>query len=106
MNQQPVSYSPVSTTSSLAVLSLVFGIAAWLMLPFVGALVAIVCGHMARGELRRAPPGSVDGDGMALAGLVLGYLQLALIVTGVVLLWMLVWGLLLWNGQPVQWNWH
>lgn len=106
MNQQPVSYSPAATTSSLAVLSLVFGIAAWLMLPFVGALVAIVCGHMARGEVRRAPPGSMQGEGMALAGLILGYVQLVLIVVGVALLLMLIWGLLLWNGQPVQWHWH
>lgn len=104
--QQPVPYARASSTSSLAVLSLVFGIATWMILPFVGALVAVVCGHLARGEIDRAPAGSIEGKGMALAGLLLGYAQLALSVIGAILLVMLIWGLLLWNGQPVQWHWQ
>ena len=64
------------TTSALAVVSLVSGIAAWCMLPVVGAIGAIVCGHLARGEIRRAPD-RLEGDGLAIAGLVLGYVQLA-----------------------------
>ena len=70
---------PAKTTSTTAILSLVFGIICWFALPFVGAIVAIVCGHVARGEIRRAPPGTVEGDGMAVAGLILGYCHLALI---------------------------
>lgn len=66
-------------TSSLAIVSLIFGILAFVFLPFVGAVIAVVCGHSARAEIRRAPPGSIDGDGLALAGLILGWLQLALI---------------------------
>lgn len=76
-----MSYQPPqrSTTSSMAIVSLVFGILAWFMLPFVGALVAVICGHLARGEIRRAPIDQhIEGDGMAVAGLVLGYVQLAL----------------------------
>jgi hypothetical protein len=76
MSYQPSTYR--SSTSTPAVLSLVFGLACWFMLPVVGAIVAIVCGHLARSEIRRAPAGSVKGDGMALAGLILGYTQLAL----------------------------
>ncbi|HET9818112.1 MAG TPA: DUF4190 domain-containing protein [Rhodanobacteraceae bacterium] len=79
-------------TSSLAVVSLVFGILAWLppLLPVIGALIAVVCGHSARSEIRRAPPGSIDGDGMALAGLILGWLQLGLgvLVVGLVILFL------------------
>jgi hypothetical protein len=60
----------------MAVVSLVFGIAAWCVLPVVGAIVAIVCGHVARGEIRRSQ-GQQEGDGLAVAGLVLGYVQLA-----------------------------
>jgi hypothetical protein len=63
------------TTSALSVVSLAFGIAAWCVLPVIGAIVAIVCGHLARGEIRRAPE-RLEGDGFALAGLVLGYVQL------------------------------
>lgn len=64
------------TTSALAVVSLIFGIATWCMLPVVGAIVAIVCGHLARGEIRRSP-GVLEGDSLAVVGLVLGYVQLA-----------------------------
>lgn len=64
------------TTNALAVVSLASGIAAWCLLPLIGAIVAIVCGHLARAELRRAQ-GAQEGDGLAVAGLVLGYVQLA-----------------------------
>jgi len=81
------SYRPAATTSSLAVVSLVFGILSWCLLPFVGALVAIVCGHLARSEIRRSPlDHRMEGDGMAVAGMVLGYVQLGLCVLGVFLL--------------------
>lgn len=76
------------TTSSLAVVSLVFGILAYVFLPFLGALVAVICGHAARAEIRRAPPGTIEGDGMAVAGLVLGWIQLglSLVVIGFIIL--------------------
>ncbi|MEO6925570.1 MAG: DUF4190 domain-containing protein [Rhodanobacter sp.] len=78
MSQQLSSYRPAAPTSSLAVVSLVFGILAWCVLPFVGAIVAIICGHLARSEIRRSSLDQrQDGDGMAVAGLVLGYVQLA-----------------------------
>lgn len=90
MSYQPT-YRPGNTTSSLAVVSLVFGILAWCLLPFIGALVAIICGHLARGEIRRSAIDSrTEGDGMAVAGLVLGYVQLAFCVLGVFLLIALV----------------
>lgn len=76
MSYQPA-YRPVSGTSSLAIVSLVFGILSWCLLPFIGAIVAIVCGHLARGEIRRAAIGTaIEGDGMAITGLVLGYVHL------------------------------
>lgn len=70
-------------TSGTAVASLVFGILSWCLLPFIGAITAIVLGHSARGEIRRAPPGSIDGDGMALAGLVLGWAHIVLCVLAI-----------------------
>lgn len=82
-----MSYPPSNTrsTNTLAVISLIFGIVCWFVLPFVGAIVAVVCGHLARGEIRRAPPGTVEGDGVALAGLVLGYVHLGLVLLAVML---------------------
>lgn len=70
------SYASTST-STLAIVSLVFGVLTWTVLPVIGALVAVICGHLARSEIRRAPPGSqLEGSGMAQAGLILGYLHL------------------------------
>lgn len=66
-----------NTTSTYAILSLAFGLIAWLMAPLLGAIVAVVCGHLGRAEIRRSG-GALEGDGMALAGLILGYLQIAL----------------------------
>lgn len=70
-------------TSSLAVISLVFGILCWVALPFIAAIVAVICGHAARGEIRRAPAGTIEGDGMALAGLILGWVHLLLCLLAV-----------------------
>ena len=90
-------------TSSLAVVSLVFGILAWVppVLPFVGALVAVICGHAARSEIRRAPPGAIDGDGMALAGLILGWIQLAFIVIAIGIVILIAVGAIAFSG----WHW-
>src|SRR5690606_24837220 len=76
----------VRQTSTAAVLSLVFGILGWIALPFIGSIVAIICGHMARSEIRRAPPNSVEGDGMAIAGLILGWSMLVVSVLAIFLL--------------------
>lgn len=85
--------TPVRSTSTSAVLSLVFGLTCWFGLLFVGAIVAIICGHVARAEIRRAPPGNIEGDGMAVAGLVLGYLHLVLWVVAVMILFLFLGGL-------------
>ena len=66
-------------TSALAIISLVSGLLGWTFLPLVGSLVAIVTGHMARAEIQRSN-GQVDGDGLAIAGLVLGWLVIAISV--------------------------
>lgn len=75
--------APVRQTSTLALMSLIFGILGWTLLPFAGSLIAIVTGHMARSEIRRAPD-AYDGDGMAVAGLVMGYLAIVLSVLAVI----------------------
>jgi uncharacterized protein DUF4190/zinc ribbon protein len=83
-------YTPTSPpNSNAAVISLVFGILSWLGLVLIGAIVAIVAGHMARNEIR-ASGGRVGGGGMALAGLLLGYIQLALLLLGCIAFFFLV----------------
>ena len=73
--------NPARQTSTLAIASLVSGILGWSLLPFLGTLVAIVTGHMARKEIRNSG-GRLDGDGLAIAGLILGWAAVTLWVIG------------------------
>ena len=79
-------------TSSLAVVSLVAGILGWTLLPLLGSVAAVVTGHMARSEIRRAPE-RLEGDGLAVAGLVLGYLSIAMAVLVVFAIFLFIGGL-------------
>jgi hypothetical protein len=69
-------------TSTMAIVSLIAGIATWVFLPIIGAIVAIITGHMSKNEIR-ASAGRLTGDGLATAGLVLGYIHLAFAVLGI-----------------------
>ncbi|MBT3322145.1 MAG: DUF4190 domain-containing protein [Anaerolineae bacterium] len=76
MTQEPYQQAPSAPpTNSMALTSLIAGIVGWTVAPFLGSLVAIITGHMAKKELKERM-GQESGDGMATAGLVMGYLQL------------------------------
>jgi hypothetical protein len=62
--------------STLALVSLIAGVASWTVLPFFGAVIAVVTGHMAKKEIQ-ASNMALQGDGFATAGLIMGYLNLA-----------------------------
>jgi hypothetical protein len=68
--------------NTLAVVSLVAGVASFFghIIPFLGgftlAIIAIVTGHMARNQIRKTGEG---GMGLATAGLVIGYIHIALL---------------------------
>ena len=73
-----VSTPPLSgmpETSGLAIGSLIAGIFSFI---FPAAIAAIVLGHIARSNIRKSA-GRSTGDGMALAGLILGYMGIALV---------------------------
>src|SRR4029077_2403126 len=67
--------SAVPTTSGLAIVSLLCGI---LFFIFPSAVAAIIFGHISRSDIRRSG-GRKTGAGMALAGLILGYVGVAII---------------------------
>jgi hypothetical protein len=69
--------NPGRPTSNLAIFSLVSGLLGWTLLPWLGSLAAVVLGHMARAEIRRSN-GGLDGDGLAIAGLVLGWAMIVI----------------------------
>lgn len=80
-------------TSGTAVASLVFGVLSWFALPVIGAILAIILGHLARGEIRRAPPGTIEGDGFAIAGLILGWTHVVIVILCLAVIFLLLGGL-------------
>lgn len=65
------------STNGLAIAALVCGLLGFITC--VSSIAAIVLGHMARKQIRESG-GVQQGDGMALAGLILGYVVLALLI--------------------------
>jgi hypothetical protein len=70
----PVAARP---TNDKALISLIAGILGLTLLPLIGSIVAVVTGGMARREIRDSA-GAYGGEGMATAGLVLGWIGIAL----------------------------
>jgi hypothetical protein len=108
----PPYYPPAPRTNGLAIASLVLGVASLpgsfccfccFGLLFPPAVLAIVFGHVALSQIKQSQ-GQVNGRGMAVAGLVCGYLCLALHI-----LWLLAWILLAAFGQDGHhgmWHFH
>lgn len=65
--------------NGLAVASLVCSIIGW-FIPVILGLLAIIFGHIARGQIRQRKQG---GDGLAIAGLVMGYIQVLIMGLGI-----------------------
>jgi hypothetical protein len=77
--QQPYSpYPPAPPTNGLAIVALVCGIGTFVV--GLTCIPAIICGHIARRQIRRT---GEQGDGLALAGLILGYVGGALFIGAV-----------------------
>jgi general secretion pathway protein G len=71
----PPPYSATSRTSGLAIASLVLGILSfgfWI----VTGLPAVICGHLSLSKIKKAS-GTIGGRGLAIAGLITGYIGLA-----------------------------
>jgi hypothetical protein len=82
MNQQYTpQYAPPQPvgphTSTTAIISLIGAITGISVLPILGSIVGIICGHMAKSEIKRSA-GMVTGNGLATAGLIISYLTIAL----------------------------
>jgi hypothetical protein len=77
MNQPYPPLPPATRTSTLAIVSLISGIISWFLLPLIAAVAAVITGHLAKNEIKKSN-GMISGNGMATAGLILGYVQLGL----------------------------
>jgi hypothetical protein len=83
-----MSYSPSSgdlgqpvPNSNLALISLIAGILGISFFPVVGSIIAVITGQMAKNEIRESA-GTLGGEGLAQAGVILGWIGIALGVIG------------------------
>jgi hypothetical protein len=77
---QPAPYGGQRPTNNLAIAALICGVGQ-LFFWFVAGIPAIVLGHIARRQIRQT---GEAGDGMALAGLILGYVGLVFTVLAII----------------------
>lgn len=79
----PAGGYPGPKTNGLAIAALICGVAQFLGFWLLGTIPAIVLGHMARNQIRQR---NEQGAGLALAGLILGYVGIALTVIVVIII--------------------
>ena len=78
----PTGVASVAGNSGLAIASMVLGIVG--LCTGLAGIAAVICGHMALGRINQSN-GMLKGKGMAIAGLILGYLEIVAIVVWVIL---------------------
>jgi hypothetical protein len=91
--------APVSApVNGMAVASLVLGIAGLTVLPLIASAFALIFGYMARREIRQRPD-ETSGHGVAVAGIVLGWIGIGLLIVGLVLGGVMLCGICGWFGS-------
>ena len=81
-DHSPPVYVQPARNSTMAIVSLIAGIAGLFVVPVVGSIVAVITGHMAKREIRESG-GQLSGDGLATAGLILGYIGVGFAMLGI-----------------------
>lgn len=69
----------------MAVASLVAGIVSWFFCPLIAAILAIIFGYMAKRNIRESN-GALQGEGFATAGIILGFVNLAVFLLVVIII--------------------
>lgn len=77
---------PISTAATV---SLVCGILGWFMAPVIFSIIAIIAGYRARREIA-ASNGRLSGSGRAKAGIIMAYIQLALVAFSCILFFVIL----------------
>ncbi len=72
-------------TEPLAIWSLVLAALSYFGCLIITSIPAIICGHLARSKIRRSN-GALQGMGIALAGLIVAYIEIPFVVLGGVML--------------------
>ena len=85
--QSPQNYGqplPETQTDGKATTSMILGILSLLCFSILTGIPAIILGHMSRSNIRKSV-GRLKGEGMALTGLILGYLSVAFFIPTVLI---------------------
>ncbi len=69
-------------TNGMAIASLILGIAGLTVVPTIGSVLALILGYMAKRDIRQRPTEST-GEGLATAGVVMGWIGVVLTVLAV-----------------------
>ena len=75
----PGYYAPPQRTNGMAIASMVLGI---LWIYWIGSILALIFGYVARNQIRQRQE---SGDGMAIAGIVLGWVGVGSFAIGLVI---------------------
>ena len=67
-------------TSGMAIASLVASILGLTFIPVLGGIAGVILGYVARNQIRESG-GAVGGEGLAKAGLIIGWVGIGLFVT-------------------------
>jgi len=80
-SEPPSSTPTVVPNSMTAMISLVAGILGLTLFPFIGSVVALITGSMAKKEISESA-GTLGGEGLAKAGIIMGWIGVAIGVIG------------------------
>jgi len=82
---QPAPAPAATHTEPLAIWSLVLSILSWFGCLFLTVIPAIICGHVARSRIKKSN-GALTGMNMAIAALIIGYLEIPFGIAGGIML--------------------
>ena len=85
---------PAKKTNVLAIVSLIASIAGFVIAWGIGSIVGIICGHISLSQIKKT---GEEGRGLAVAGLIVGYIGLALAILSVIII-AIVFGAIAANG--------
>lgn len=81
MNEQSYPHTPAPATpptSGMAIGSLIASIAGFIIVPVLGGIVGLILGYIAKKQIRESE-GTLAGAGLATAGIIMGWIQVALL---------------------------
>lgn len=95
MSQQPydASSSAAPPTNGMAIGSLIASVLGLTLFPTIGSIIGLILGYMARNQIRDSR-GTMTGEGLATAGIIMGWIGVALAVIGICLVVLMTVGLI------------